>query len=69
MMSEAAMKAAFVEKAAPVAKVEMREVPKPDAGPGQVLIECHYGSLNWADTMISRGVYPGQLVCRTLCRH
>lgn len=54
------MKAAYVEKAAPDAKVETREVPKPHAGPGQVLIECHYGSLNWADTMISRGVYPGQ---------
>ena len=61
MMSEVVMNAAFVEKAAPDAKVEMREVPIPDAGPGQVLIECHYGSLNWADTMISRGVYPGQL--------
>ena len=54
------MKAAYVERAAPDAKVEMREVSKPHAGPGQVLIECHYGSLNWADTMISRGVYPGQ---------
>ena len=60
MISEVAMKAAFVEKAASDAKVEMREVSKPHAGPGQVLIECHYGSLNWADTMISRGVYPGQ---------
>ena len=61
-MSEVVMNAAFVEKAAPDAKVEMREVPIPVTGPGQVLIECHYGSLNWADTMITRGVYPGQLV-------
>lgn len=61
MITESTMKAAFVEKAAENAIVEMREVPKPIAQPGQVLIECHYGSLNWADTMISRGVYPGQL--------
>ena len=60
-MSEVVMNAVFVEKAAPDATVEMREVPIPDAGLGQVLIECHYGSLNWSDTMISRGVYPGQL--------
>ncbi len=60
-MPELVMNAAFVEKAAPDAKVEMRAVPKPRLGPGEVLIECHYGSLNWADTMISRGVYPGQL--------
>ena len=55
------MKAAFVERPSEDSEVEVREVPKPVAGPGEVLIECHYGSLNWADTMIIRGVYPGQL--------
>ena len=61
-MTSATMKAAFVAKAAEDTKVEVRELPKPSPGPGQVLIECHYGSLNWADTMITRGVYPGQLI-------
>ena len=59
-MSSATMKAAFVAKATQDSKVEVRELPKPSPEPGQVLIECHYGSLNWADTMITRGVYPGQ---------
>lgn len=58
---ETTMKAAFVGKATRDSKVRVRELPRPEAGPGQVLVECHYGSLNWADTMISRGVYPGQL--------
>lgn len=62
MTSETTMKAAFIAKAAEDAKVEVREVPRPTPEAGQVLIECHYGSLNWADTMIARGVYPGQLI-------
>ena len=61
MTDETLMKAAFVKKADANSSVEVCEVPKPVAGPGEILIECHYGSLNWADTMITRGVYPGQL--------
>lgn len=60
MSSENTMKAAFIPAAADGANVEVRDLPKPVAEPGQILIECHYGSLNWADTMIARGVYPGQ---------
>ena len=55
------MKAAFVANAASAAKIELRDVPKPAAGAEQILVECHYGSLNWGDTEVAHGAYPGQL--------
>ena len=51
----------MVRAAGENASIEAAEVSRPAAGGGQVLIECHYGALNWADTMIARGVYPGQI--------
>lgn len=59
-MTEETMRAAFIQKASPNAKIEIQHLPKPTVGPDQVLIECHYGSLNWGDTEICHGVYPGQ---------
>ncbi len=34
------------------------DVPEPVAGPGQALVAVAYGGLNFADTMMRRGVYP-----------
>ncbi len=34
------------------------EVPEPAAGAGQALVAVAYGGLNFADTMMRRGVYP-----------
>lgn len=34
------------------------DVPKPEPGQGQVLVEVAYGGCNFADTMIWRGTYP-----------
>ena len=55
------MRAVVVREAASNARIEAAEAGRPSVGDGQVLIECHYGALNWADTMIARGVYPGQI--------
>lgn len=56
------MRAAFVDKASRTAKVVIREdVPKPTPGPGEVLIKNQCVALNWADVMVVRGEYPGQV--------
>ncbi len=34
------------------------EAPEPVAGPGQALVAVAFGGLNFADTMMRRGVYP-----------
>ena len=34
------------------------DVPAPVAGPGEALVKVAYGGLNYADTMMRRGVYP-----------
>lgn len=39
------------------AEVELAEVPKPEPGPGQLLVKNQYAALNWADTQIRRGRY------------
>ena len=37
---------------------ELRHLPMPEAGPGEVLVEVRKAAINWADTQIRRGVYP-----------
>lgn len=34
------------------------DVPEPEAGPGEVLVEVAYGGCNFADTMMRSGTYP-----------
>lgn len=36
----------------------LRDVAKPAAGPGQVLVRVHRAGLNFADLMMRQGVYP-----------
>lgn len=50
------MKAALLtEKHQPI---QVIDVPKPDAGPGQVLIHIEAASLNHRDVFIQQGLYP-----------
>jgi len=39
--------------------LELREVPEPKCGPGEVLIDVEAAGVNFADTMITAGLYPG----------
>lgn len=36
----------------------VREMPEPVAGPGEAVVDVAYGGLNFADTMMWRGIYP-----------
>ena len=51
------MRAFILKSVSENAEVELSRMPKPEAGPGEVLIKNHYAALNWADTQIRRGVY------------
>jgi len=39
--------------------LEVREVPVPEAGVGEVLIKVHAAGINYADIMQRNGLYPG----------
>jgi NADPH:quinone reductase-like Zn-dependent oxidoreductase len=36
----------------------MADVPEPDPGPGEVLVDVAFAGCNWADTQIRTGIYP-----------
>ena len=52
------MKAVFLTKKGAASQAfEIRELPQPSAGPGQVLIKVEAFGLNFADVMARRGMY------------
>jgi NADPH2:quinone reductase len=57
-MKERAMKAIVVDQPGGVETLVVREVPEPEAGPDEVLIETAYCGCNWADLQRRQGTYP-----------
>lgn len=55
-----AMKAAVIEKFCPAVPMQVRDVPRPVPGPGQVLIEVHASSVNPIDWKIPGGQMPAR---------
>jgi len=53
------MRAIVVQKLGPPEVLELREVPVPEPGPGQVLVRLHAVGVNFSDTERRRGVYAG----------
>jgi NADPH:quinone reductase len=53
------MRAIVVQKLGPPEVLELREVPIPEPGPGQVLVRLHAVGVNFSDTERRRGVYAG----------
>jgi NADPH2:quinone reductase len=51
------MKAIVVDELGGPEVLQYREVPEPQAGPGQVLLRTHLTSLNYADVQARRGGY------------
>jgi len=51
------MKAAVVTRFGGPEVLEMREMPLPEPGPGQVLIQVTYAGVNYADLMARRGTF------------
>jgi NADPH2:quinone reductase len=51
------MRAILVHRLGPPEVLEWTDVPRPEPGPGQVLVEIHAAGVNFADTERRRGVY------------
>ena len=52
------MRAAIVDRPGGLDALEVREVPEPEAGPGEVLIKTAFCGCNWADIQRRQGTYP-----------
>ncbi|MDO5723824.1 MAG: quinone oxidoreductase [Flaviflexus sp.] len=52
------MKAMIAPRSGDAHVLEMREVPDPEPGPGELLVEVDYAGLNFIDTYQRSGVYP-----------
>jgi len=53
------MKALVISRLSGPEGIEVREVPEPQVGPNQVLLQVKAGGVNFADVMTSSGGYPG----------
>ncbi len=52
------MRAVVVDQPGGIETLVVREVPEPEAGPDEVLIETAYCGCNWADLQRRQGTYP-----------
>jgi len=52
------MKAVLISSHGGPEALQLRDVPRPDAGPGEVLVAVHAASVNHLDTWVRRGI-PG----------
>ncbi|MCO6045804.1 NADPH:quinone reductase [Aeoliella sp. ICT_H6.2] len=55
------MRAAYIEQTGPPEVIQVGEVPKPQIGPGQVLVRVHTASVNPIDTYIRSGDVAAEL--------
>src|ERR1700693_4659023 len=53
------MKAIVITRLGGPEVLEVRDVPEPVGGAGQVLVRVQAGGLNFADIMTAQGGYPG----------
>ena len=53
------MRAIVVQRLGPPEVLELGEVPVPEPGPGEVLVQIHATGVNFSDTERRRGVYVG----------
>jgi NADPH:quinone reductase len=52
------VRAAFVEKPGGPEALRLLDRPKPEPGPGEVLIQVAYAAANWGDIQKRQGIYP-----------
>lgn len=52
------MRAIVVESPGGLDKLQMREVPRPEPEPGEILVAVEFASCNWSDIQKREGVYP-----------
>ncbi len=60
------MRAVIVDRPGGLEALELREVPDPRPGAGEVLIETAFCGCNWADTQIRGGIYPHAITYPTI---
>ncbi len=56
-MSVSAMRALICSEPGPAGSIELREVPRPEPGPGEVLVRIRAAGVNFADTLMLAGRY------------
>ena len=54
------MKAILCKKFAPVSELVWEDVPDPEAGPGEIVIDIKAAGLNYPDNLIVQGLYQFQ---------
>ncbi len=52
------MRAIVVDAPGDFDVLTIRDVPDPEPGPGEALIETSFAGCNWADTQVRSGIYP-----------
>ena len=52
------MRAVVVETPAGLDRLQLKDVPEPLPGPGEVVIEVYFAACNWSDIQRREGVYP-----------
>ena len=52
------MKAVVIHAPGAPEQLVMADVPEPDPGSGEVLVDVAFAGCNWADTQIRTGIYP-----------
>jgi NADPH2:quinone reductase len=58
LIEKATVKAVVIHAPGAPEQLVMADVPEPDPGPGQVLVDVAFAGCNWADTQIRTGIYP-----------
>jgi NADPH:quinone reductase len=58
LTEKATVKAVVIHAPGAPEQLVMADVPEPDPGHGQVLVDVAFAGCNWADTQIRTGIYP-----------
>jgi NADPH:quinone reductase len=58
LIEKATVKAVVIHAPGAPEQLVIAEVPEPDPGPGEVLVDVAFAGCNWADTQIRTGIYP-----------
>src|ERR1700761_9406106 len=58
LIEKATVKAVVIHAPGAPEQLVIAEVPEPQPGPGEVLVDVAFAGCNWADTQIRTGIYP-----------